>query len=67
LLGSAISPAVIGYLRDLTGNFAAGLFYVSALLAVSAVLILIASSPRYDLLHLEESLRGEDRRPRQPV
>jgi MFS transporter, ACS family, 4-hydroxyphenylacetate permease len=41
LLGSAVSPAVIGFLRDATGNFNAGLFYVTALLAVSIVLILI--------------------------
>ncbi len=41
LLGSAVSPAVIGLLRDATGNFNAGLFYVTALLAVSIVLILI--------------------------
>ncbi|SDT59817.1 MFS transporter [Bradyrhizobium canariense] len=41
LLGSAVSPAVIGFLRDATGNFNAGLFYVTALLAVSIVLVLI--------------------------
>jgi MFS transporter, ACS family, 4-hydroxyphenylacetate permease len=43
LLGSAVSPAVIGFLRDLTGNFSAGLFYVTALLAVSIALVLIVS------------------------
>jgi ACS family 4-hydroxyphenylacetate permease-like MFS transporter len=43
LLGSAVSPAVIGVLRDLTGNFSAGLFYVAGLLVVSIVLILAAS------------------------
>ena len=43
LLGSAVSPAVIGFLRDLTGNFSAGLFYVTALLVVSIVLVLIVS------------------------
>jgi MFS transporter, ACS family, 4-hydroxyphenylacetate permease len=40
LLGSAVSPAVIGLLRDATGNFSAGLFYVTALLAVSIALVL---------------------------
>jgi MFS transporter, ACS family, 4-hydroxyphenylacetate permease len=40
LLGSAVSPAVIGFLRDATGNFSAGLFYVTALLAVSIALVL---------------------------
>ena len=38
LLGSAVSPTVIGILRDLTGTFSAGLFYVSGLLCVSATL-----------------------------
>jgi ACS family 4-hydroxyphenylacetate permease-like MFS transporter len=46
LLGSAVSPAVIGFLRDATGNFSAGLFYVTALLAVAIVLILIVSRLR---------------------
>lgn len=43
LLGSAVSPAVIGFLRDLTGSFSAGLFYAAGLLAVSIILILTAS------------------------
>jgi MFS transporter, ACS family, 4-hydroxyphenylacetate permease len=46
LLGSAVSPAVIGFLRDATGSFSAGLFYVTALLAVSILLILIVSRLR---------------------
>jgi MFS transporter, ACS family, 4-hydroxyphenylacetate permease len=46
LLGSAVSPAVIGFLRDLTGNFSAGLFYVTALMAVSIMLVLIVSRLR---------------------
>jgi ACS family 4-hydroxyphenylacetate permease-like MFS transporter len=41
LLGSAVSPAVIGILRDATGSFKAGLFYVAALLAISAFLVWI--------------------------
>ncbi|WP_342726308.1 MFS transporter [Bradyrhizobium sp. B097] len=44
LLGSAISPAVVGVLKDMTGSFAAGLFYVTALLIVSMILILAVSS-----------------------
>jgi MFS transporter, ACS family, 4-hydroxyphenylacetate permease len=46
LLGSAVSPAVIGFLRDLTGNFSAGLFYVTALLVVSIALVLMVSRLR---------------------
>jgi ACS family 4-hydroxyphenylacetate permease-like MFS transporter len=41
LLGSAVSPAVIGILRDLTGSFNAGLFYVTLLLVISMALIWI--------------------------
>jgi MFS transporter, ACS family, 4-hydroxyphenylacetate permease len=41
LLGSAVSPAVIGILRDMTGSFNAGLFYVTALLVISMALIWI--------------------------
>jgi MFS transporter, ACS family, 4-hydroxyphenylacetate permease len=46
LLGSAVSPAVIGFLRDLTGNFSAGLFYATALLVVSIVLVLTVARLR---------------------
>jgi len=46
LLGSAVSPAVIGFLRDLTGNFSAGLFYVTALLVVSILLVLTVARLR---------------------
>jgi MFS transporter, ACS family, 4-hydroxyphenylacetate permease len=41
LLGSAVSPAVIGVLKDLTGSFTAGLFYVTCLLVVSMFLVWI--------------------------
>ena len=43
LLGSAASPAVIGILRDLTGSFDAGLFYVTALLLISMALIWVVT------------------------
>ena len=46
LLGSAVSPAVIGFLRDASGNFSAGLFYVAALLGVSILLILFVARLR---------------------
>jgi ACS family 4-hydroxyphenylacetate permease-like MFS transporter len=36
---------VIGFLRDATGNFSAGLFYVTGLLVVSIVLVLIVTRP----------------------
>ena len=37
--GAILSPAVIGYLRDLTGNFAAGLLFAAAMLSVSIALL----------------------------
>ena len=40
LLGSATSPTVIGFLRDLTGNFSAGNFYSTVLLVCAALLVL---------------------------
>ncbi len=46
LLGSAFSPAAIGFLRDLTGNFSAGLMFITALLVVAMVLVLAVSRAR---------------------
>jgi MFS transporter, ACS family, 4-hydroxyphenylacetate permease len=37
--GAAIGPAVIGYLKDLTGSFTAGLLYVVAMLVVAVLCI----------------------------
>jgi MFS transporter, ACS family, 4-hydroxyphenylacetate permease len=42
--GSAIGPAVIGYLKDLTGTFTSGLIYVMAMLMVSVICISIVSA-----------------------
>ena len=42
--GSAIGPAVIGYLKDLTGTFTSGLIYVMAMLMVSVICICIVSA-----------------------
>ena len=35
IFGSAVSPSIIGFLRDRTGSFSAGLLYMVALLVVS--------------------------------
>jgi ACS family 4-hydroxyphenylacetate permease-like MFS transporter len=35
IFGSAVSPSIIGFLRDQTGSFTSGLFYMVALLIVS--------------------------------
>ena len=40
ILASAISPSVIGVLRDMTGSFASGLWYATILLGVSMVAML---------------------------
>jgi MFS transporter, ACS family, 4-hydroxyphenylacetate permease len=44
ILASAISPSVIGVLRDLTGSFASGLWYATLLLGVSIVAMLSVRS-----------------------
>ncbi|CAI0962173.1 4-hydroxyphenylacetate permease [Serratia ficaria] len=38
-IGSAVSPLLIGWFKDLTGSFNSGLYFVSALLIVGAVLV----------------------------
>jgi ACS family 4-hydroxyphenylacetate permease-like MFS transporter len=39
IMGSIVSPAVIGFLRDFTGSFTAGLVFAAALLVVGASLL----------------------------
>jgi len=43
LMGSASSPTVIGFLRDLTGSFAAGQLYSTVLLVISMALVIAVS------------------------
>jgi ACS family tartrate transporter-like MFS transporter len=40
-LGGFVGPAMIGWIKDLTGSFQGGLFFVAALLVLSAALTLI--------------------------
>jgi MFS transporter, ACS family, 4-hydroxyphenylacetate permease len=42
--GSAIGPAVIGYLKDLTGSFTAGFVYVVAMLIMSVICIALVAA-----------------------
>jgi ACS family tartrate transporter-like MFS transporter len=42
-LGGFAGPAMIGWIKDQTGSFAGGLYFVAALLALSAVLTLVLS------------------------
>jgi MFS transporter, ACS family, 4-hydroxyphenylacetate permease len=42
--GSSIGPLVIGYLKDLTGSFTAGLLYVVAMLIVGVVCIAVVAT-----------------------
>ncbi len=39
ILGAALSPLIVGYLRDLTGSFDTALWYASTLLAIGIVLL----------------------------
>jgi MFS-type transporter involved in bile tolerance (Atg22 family) len=49
-MSSIISSTVFGFLRDTTGSFNAGLFYVAGLLVVSMVLawIVVGFAQRVD-------------------
>lgn len=40
-LGGFVGPAMIGWIKDLTGSFRGGLFFVATLLVLSAVLTLV--------------------------
>src|SRR5262252_1846492 len=42
--GSAVGPLVIGYLKDLTGSFTAGLVYVLAMLIMAVICITILAA-----------------------
>jgi MFS transporter, ACS family, tartrate transporter len=42
-LGGFAGPAIIGWIKDVTGSFLGGLYFVSALLVLSAVLTLVLS------------------------
>jgi ACS family 4-hydroxyphenylacetate permease-like MFS transporter len=46
ILASAISPTVIGALRDMTGSFVSGLWYATLLLVISSVAMLSVRSGR---------------------
>ncbi len=43
LMGSASSPVTIGFLRDLTGHFTAGLLYATGMLVIAMILVLAVS------------------------
>lgn len=38
-IGSALSPFMIGWLKDITGSFSSGLWFVAALLVIGAVIV----------------------------
>ena len=40
-LGGFAGPAIIGWIKDMTGSFLGGLYFVSGLLVLSAVLTLV--------------------------
>ena len=57
IIGAAISPLIIGLLKDLTGNFAAGLLFVIGALFMSGLVFLILSrftpAPKPDVMAQE--------------
>jgi ACS family tartrate transporter-like MFS transporter len=44
ILGSFVSPIVIGWLRERTGSFQAGLFFLAAVLMLAAMMIIFAGA-----------------------
>lgn len=46
-LGGFVAPSAIGWLKDLTGSYAGGLYFVAGLLVLSAILTLAMSHPRF--------------------
>ncbi len=46
ILASALTPSIIGILRDRTGSFTIGVSYAAAVLAVAIVLILVVTGPK---------------------
>ncbi|WJR75086.1 MFS transporter [Bradyrhizobium sp. NP1] len=46
-LGGFVGPAMIGWIKDQTGSFAGGLYFVAALLLVSAILTLVLSRAQH--------------------
>lgn len=45
-LGGFVGPFMIGWIKDLTGSFMGGLYFVAGLLVLSAVLTLVVASSR---------------------
>jgi ACS family 4-hydroxyphenylacetate permease-like MFS transporter len=44
--GSAITPAVVGYLRDWSGNFSSGILFVMATVLLAIVMITLVGAKR---------------------
>jgi ACS family tartrate transporter-like MFS transporter len=47
-LGGFVGPAMIGWIKDLTGSFQGGLYFVAGLLVLSAVLTLVLARSQRD-------------------
>ena len=45
VLGSALSPLIVGYLRERTGSFDTPLWYATSLLAAGIVLLFVVRRP----------------------
>jgi ACS family tartrate transporter-like MFS transporter len=45
-LGGFVGPAMIGWIKDITGSFQGGLFFVAGLLVLSAILTLVLARSR---------------------
>jgi ACS family tartrate transporter-like MFS transporter len=56
-LGGFVGPAMIGWIKDLTGSFQGGLYFVAALLVLSAVLTLVLARSQRNSVATAMALR----------
>lgn len=57
-LGGFVGPAMIGWVKDQTGSFAGGLYFVAGLLVMSAVLTLILARSQKNTPVVAEAVRS---------
>ena len=55
-LGGFAGPAMIGWIKDMTGSFQGGLFFVAGLLVLSAVLTLLLARSQRDRAAVGDAL-----------
>jgi ACS family tartrate transporter-like MFS transporter len=60
-LGGFVGPAMIGWIKDMTGSFQGGLFFVAGLLMLSAALTLLLARSQRDRAVVADALPQRQR------